>query len=293
MGLAFAARLLQALTPGSPAGRVREVLGRHLDLCHGNARDGYAEAAVEALGLVARNLYPRLVPRLDEQLAAVDAGLPALFWHGVGRGLYFSPTNFLPSACWAWGGLEKARDEPPHDLGRRNAVAGLAWALTLVNVRHPGAIELFLRRYGDRLAEGGAFANGVSSAALVWHHWAPQTPYVEALCRHAPDELLAELWAALVNGPITAALRRLYPGLARPGLGPLFRYGAPEGCPRPDGLRPGGSEARDDPFAPGACPTRGRPGPGAAASAAGRGSGRRWHGESHGSPRRPRAGERG
>jgi hypothetical protein len=175
-------------------------------------------------------------------LAGADGDLPALFWHGVGRGLYFSPTNFLPSACWAWGGLEKAGAEPPHEVGRLNAVAGLAWALTLVNVRHPGILELFVARYGARLGDDRAFANGVRSAALVWHHWAPDTPHVAALCRHASRAAPAERWAALVSEPVNAALAALYPRLAQQGLGALFRYHPPEEVPGPNGRGTGGRD---------------------------------------------------
>jgi hypothetical protein len=228
MGLAFANRLLGAVPAKDRLAGTRQALHQFVGLCRGNSRDGLAEAAVEALGLVTRNLYPHLLPLVDRQLAEVDPELVGYFWHGVGRALYFAPTNFVPCSCWAWRGLDQARQTAPHELGRLNAVAGLGWALTLVNVRHPEVLALFLERHGGRLTEDEAFANGVASAALIWHQWAPSTPHLAALCGGEfvpPGPSLAARWRALVQGPCAAALERSYPALRRQGRwGQLFRY---------------------------------------------------------------------
>jgi hypothetical protein len=230
-GLLFAERFLAGAGSRNRPAALRRALPLFITLCRANAREGYAGAMTEALGLVARNLYPRLVPAIDGQLSDWCPEGAEYFWHGVGRGLYFTPTSAVPWGCWAWQGLAKARSEPPHELGQLNAVAGLAWALTLVNVRHPGVLELFLRRYGHRLVDASAFANGVGSAALVWHRWAPATAYLDALCRHArgtPDGRFAARWRALVEGPCLTALAGRDPaGSSVGGTGPLFRYRPP------------------------------------------------------------------
>lgn len=231
MGLAFAGCMLDPLPLRPRVEEIDRVVDRFVRSCLDNARAGWAEAALEALGLVTRTLHPWLVPLVDRCLAARDERLPALFWHGVGRGLYFAPTNFLPSAWWFWQGLDKARREPRHDLGRLNAIAGLAWALTLVNVRHPVVLERFLCRHDVNTDEAAAFADGVATAAIVWRHWAPATPYVEALARHTPnhgDERLAARWQALVRGPCLTVLAD--ESAAHGGattLGELFRYCPP------------------------------------------------------------------
>jgi hypothetical protein len=227
MGLAFAHRVLKPVTPWSRPADIRKVLQEFLALCWGNATEGYAEAAIEGLGLVTRNLYPHVVVLVDRQLWDIDRDLVGYFWHGVGRALYFSPTNCVPCACWTWQGLEKARREAPHELGRRNAEAGLIWALTLVNIRHPEVLEMFLARHGDRL-EDDAFANGLSSAAMIWHHWAAPTPYLGTLCRHEPNpsrSVLVERWQKLVREPCVTALQRYYPVLRQQNwFGKIFRY---------------------------------------------------------------------
>jgi hypothetical protein len=228
MGLAFANRLLGAVPAEDRLGGTRRALADFVRLCRDNSRNGLAEAAVEGLGLVTRNLYPHLLPLVDRQLAEIEPDLAGYFWHGVGRALYFAPTNFVPCTCWAWRGLDQAQQTAPHELGRLNAVAGFAWAMTLVNVRHPEILALFLERHGGRLAEGDAFANGVASAALIWHQWAPSTPHLAALCggESAPRAPApAERWRALVQAPCAAALRRRYPALRGLGRwGQLFRY---------------------------------------------------------------------
>jgi hypothetical protein len=228
MGLAFANRALGVVPVRDRLAGTRQALRRFVTLCRDNSREGLAEAAIEGLGLVTRNLYPHLLPLVDRQLAEIDPGLVGYFWHGVGRALYFAPTNFVPCSCWAWRGLDQARRTAPHKLGRLNAVAGLGWAMTLVNVRHPEILALFLERHGGRLAEGEAFANGVASAALIWHQWAPSTPNLAALCGGGfgpPKPGTAERWRAVVQGPCAGALERSYPVLRGQGQwGKLFQY---------------------------------------------------------------------
>ena len=59
VGLAFAERLLEGVTPTTPGPAVRPVLRRFLALCRGNSRPGYVGAALESLGLVAGSSTPR------------------------------------------------------------------------------------------------------------------------------------------------------------------------------------------------------------------------------------------
>jgi hypothetical protein len=235
MGLGLADHLLGAVPPGGASGAVGEAVRRFVRACEGNAREGYFGAAFEGLGLVARNLYPHLVARINGRLWEAHRDLVGYFWHGVGRGLYFAPTHFVPGLRLAWQGVDKALREPPHELGRLNALAGLAWAVTLVNVRHPRVLERFLARYGGRGADG-AFADGVASAVLVWHDWAPASAHVGNLCRHRPDPTtpgLAERWRRLVSEPAAYAVRREYPDLrARHRIGSVFRYRSAGAGPR-------------------------------------------------------------
>src|SRR5207253_11221828 len=121
-----------------------------------------------------------------------------------------------------------AEHEPPHEPGKRNALAGLAWALTLVNIRQPAIIELFLKQHGDQLSDSDAFTNGIGSAVMIWRDCGRSDPYLDALCEHMPnasDATLAERWERMVRRPSLEALQSIYPVLKRRRrLGEVFRY---------------------------------------------------------------------
>jgi hypothetical protein len=227
MGLSLAHRVLERLAPHCSDSELSAALAQFVALCCANARAGYEEAALEALGLVTRNLYPQLTAPIDRCLAANDQDLLAYFWHGVGRALYFAPTNFLPCAETRRRAVQAAFDEPPHELGRRNALAGLAWALTLVNLEQPEIIEAMLRQEGERLSKDDAFANGVGSALAVWCDAAPDDPALAAFYQHQPATEMAEQWRRQAQLPAAEALQGVYPALkAQERLGELFRYQA-------------------------------------------------------------------
>src|SRR5262249_13744050 len=147
---------------------VRASVRQFLGLCRANCRPGYVGAAQESLGLFARVFRPEgVVPVVDRELAALDADALDYYWHGVGRALYFSPTDFLPFGRSAWEAVEPVRGEAPRERARRNAVAGLAWATTLVNMLRPEVMEGVVRRLGDTLGRDDAFASGVSSSIVM------------------------------------------------------------------------------------------------------------------------------
>jgi hypothetical protein len=224
--LSFAGRLLENGPPRSAAG-----LERWITLWEAHARPGYRDLAVEALGLVARNLYPQRVLGLGELLRSLAPELADSFWHGVGRGLYFAPTHALPWSGAVGRALDKAWREPPYESGRRNATAGLAWALTLVNIRHPEVLAGVLRHQEADIGSAEAFANGVASAVLIWYDAVGHDPHLAAFLQYRPEAApacLPALWRELVLAPCEAALRDTYPRLRQSGgLAPLFR------CPPP------------------------------------------------------------
>lgn len=226
--LSFAGRLLEAHGAASPAD-----LERWLALWEANASPGYRDLLVEALGLVARNLAPHLLPGLAERLKVIDPVLPDYLWHGVGRGLYFVPTHALPWSGAHGRALDKARREPPDEGGRRNATAGLAWALALVNVRDPEILVDLLASHGGEIACPEAFAHGVASALVVWHDAVGHDAHLEAFLAHRPAEggpALAARWDELVLAPCRQALRRAEERGRHDGaLAALFR------CPPPAG----------------------------------------------------------
>jgi hypothetical protein len=229
IGLSFAQHLLENVTPQTPSAEVREVVRRFIALCHQNSRPGYVGAALESLGLVTRVFHPQaLVPVIDGELAQLDEEAQAYFWHGVGRAIYFSPTYFLPVGRSPWQALEMAHGEAPHELGRLNAIAGLAWAVTLVNMLQPEVMEAVVRRHAEEFARDGAFSNGISSSVIMRYDTTPGQEFIAAFCGHQSppsDRALVASWNNLVRGPCAEGLGRVYPVLKESQrLGEVFRY---------------------------------------------------------------------
>lgn len=194
-----------------------------LRLCRENASPQFLGTTIEALGLVVRNLYPELMESLSQHFWHTDQELFEYFWHGVGRGIYFAPGNFLPYWSASWQGYEMCLREPPNDAGRRNAVAGFSWAATLVNLRHPDIIASFLVRHGESLAADEAFANGVFSALVVWLGCAPNDTSVASLLQYQPGlESVRSFWETQVRRTGQAALQFRPDSVDGPGA--LFRY---------------------------------------------------------------------
>jgi hypothetical protein len=179
MGLALALAFLSRIVGPGSHGQVQHSLAQYISLCRDNALPGYADAALEALGLVTELVRPTLVDILDKELAESSPELLGLFWHGVGRGLYFSPARALPCGDVVWPGVITAYNRPPHLLARDNAVAGFAWAVTLVNGRDPDDLDCLVQVHEAKIPPTDAWAQGVAAAAALWHAWSPQERRIE------------------------------------------------------------------------------------------------------------------
>lgn len=227
LGLSLARRRLHRFDARRGAEEVAAAVDDFAGLCDANAREGYGQAIFESLGLVVRHLDPAAVAAVDRELERrgkrPDRERTALFWHGLGRGLYFLVSQTWPGSLAR--AFDLARREPPHALGRRNALAGLAWAFTLVNLRHPEVLEAFLERHaGDWSADDeAAFAHGASSAYLFWYDAAGGNRLWRAFRDHRPAAENDARWRRLVAAPCADALER-YPALKREErLGEIFR----------------------------------------------------------------------
>jgi hypothetical protein len=218
-GLALAQAAL-----GDPAtGDLRSRLGDFRKKCEEMCNAGYTEAAFEALGLVAITLYPELVKDIERELSDSDA--VAYFWHGAGRGTYFSPLTFVPiSATRRWI-VETLLQLPGTEIGQRNALAGIAWATTLVNVRSPEVFECCLRDLGEVTSGQPAFANGVASALMVWQDTSPNDPCWSQLRQYCPQSAgLRKLWDQAIARPAAQA-RHCYNAVrTRKIWGSIFRF---------------------------------------------------------------------
>jgi hypothetical protein len=224
MGIAFARRTAEQLTPYTADPEIVAALRLFIDLVRTNARPGYQGPAFESLGLVTQTWYPRMVPLFDRNLWTLDTAALEFFWHGVGRATYFTPQYLLPGASPFDGVARMA----PHQLGRLNGIAGAAWAFTLVNIQDPKVILNLLKRERDAVASNDAFSNGASSTVVMALDMIPGDPLPRALTDYRPDtsdQSLAELWRCLVQVPCERAIHRYFPALKRSGrLGEVFRY---------------------------------------------------------------------
>src|SRR6185436_11551452 len=133
IGLSFAQHCLE----GASA-REEDLLPRvseTLHLCRDSSRPGYLGAAYESLGLVARTFHAGLVAPIDRILRQIAPEVLGFYWHGVGRAIFFAAINFLPGSDGFVFAM--ARQEATDEEARRSAVAGAAWAYTLVAQRDP------------------------------------------------------------------------------------------------------------------------------------------------------------
>jgi hypothetical protein len=142
-------------------------------------RPGLTGIMHEALGLCARNLYPWLVPSIDEALETLDPERADLFWHGAGRAMYFAPMHFAPWQSAPWEAFATAADEAFDTRRLANAIAGIAWALTLVNIRHPEVMASVLDHH-EEISTSAPFRHGARSALWIWSR---STPSDQSLVR--------------------------------------------------------------------------------------------------------------
>jgi hypothetical protein len=231
MGTAFAETALSNLGERPSKANLHGALETFIELCHANSRPGWHENSIEAMGLAVRTLHPHLLMQVSRAIGAIDEGTERLFWHGVGRSLYFVPMNFITLGGSHERALRGAIDEAPTLEDRHNTVAGLVWAVTLVNIRHPAVLENLLRAArGIRMP--AAVTNGVVSALMVWKHMAPWKEEVLApyLRSSSPGGSGSTLWNDLVALPAAHAFAETFPtltGPAAPGqptIASLFQY---------------------------------------------------------------------
>jgi hypothetical protein len=226
MGTAFGEKLFEGLASNPSKSDVDRAVRRFADLCAANCRPGWEDGTMEPLGLVVRCLYPHLLSPVGEAMQSIEPRLRLLFWHGVGRGLYFVPANFLPYAGARKRMIESAMDETRDPEERRNVLAGLFWAVTLVNLCHPEIVKLTARAASE-LKLHDEFTNGLISAVLAWRHMAPRDAqhietYTTPEKRRDGDGLFWRYW---ISTPAREAVEEVYPGLERENrIASLYTY---------------------------------------------------------------------
>jgi hypothetical protein len=227
IGLGFAQRLMNTITPYSAPEEICRVLREFVTLVDENSRPGYEGAAYESLGLVTRFWHSPMVPVVEKYMQEVAPHVLGYFWHGVGRSLYFLPLYFVPGLLSPWLAIERTA---PHDLALLNMIAGLAWATTIVNVRQPQLMENFIRMHGERVSRTPAFTNGLMSTLIMGIDITPGDTYIMRFLEYRPansDPRFLELWETLVARPARKAVLEIHPILKKhERLGEVFQYHA-------------------------------------------------------------------
>lgn len=200
-------RLAEQALKNIDAGRCEsEVLAEFSAVCRRDAFEGFGGIVEEALGLAARTLYPHLMERLDERLSTMNAGFRARFWHGAGRGIYFAPGNMPPFRNVPWRGVGMCLREPPHETGKRNALSGFCFAITLVNLRQPEILEALFKHHA---AQTDDCVDGVRAAIAVWTLSGGGSEATERLAAHRPSMHRARvLWPLLFPCGVAGEDRR-------------------------------------------------------------------------------------
>lgn len=226
MGTSFAGTILSKLGDKRSKPALRDAMERFLDLCRANAREGWYENAIEPIGLAVRSLHPHLLGPVSDAIGEIDVDAQRLFWHGVGRSLYFVPMNFITFGGAHERALRTAIAEPPTLEDRQNAVAGLVWAVTLVNICQPAVLRNLLR-VCTSIRMPGAVKNGIVSALMIWKHMVPEDREFLRAYSIAGKGTAAEanVWSDFVIEPSTAAFAGVFPQLVREGrIASIFRY---------------------------------------------------------------------
>jgi len=226
MGTAFAEKLFAGLSSSPTMPEISKTVARFVDICRANCRPGWEDACMEPLGLVVRCLHPNLLGPVSVAMEALSPQLRTLLWHGVGRGLYFAPTNFLPIPLARKRIIQGVAEEAGNIEDRRNVLAGYIWATTLVNLPYTDLIRSVAAACSE-LKLRNEFTNGLTSALMAWRHMAPDDlRYTGNFTQpHAGRSNDAILWNEWVATPVRLALEDIFPGMKRSNKIPaLYTY---------------------------------------------------------------------
>ncbi|HEY1911747.1 MAG TPA: hypothetical protein VGG73_12550 [Vicinamibacterales bacterium] len=226
IGMSFAKAILVRLEPTSSPEVLRAAIARFVKLCRDSSRRGHTGAALESLGLATRTLYPNMLRVLDREIPNVDPDLHGYYWHGAGRAMYFEPMGMLPSVNAPWRVIRRLDIEAPHELARRNILAGVGWALSVVNMRHPIVMESFMRHHSGLARENDAITNGLVSSLLMRYDTTRDDSHIAPYIHYEPsDPEIASAWHDLITVPCETALRDTYGELTRTSsLEQVFHY---------------------------------------------------------------------
>lgn len=154
------------------------------------SKPAWPEAYFEALGLAVAVFFPHLHYRVQKLLLEAEGidnqTAHALFYHGMGRGAYFAPFNYLPFTNEPERALAMCREHSP-EPARFNSIAGLIWAVTLVNLGDPDVIHRYLLLLKE--TEWPAARFGVMGALTIHISYCGEDARLKALGAWCRDPL--------------------------------------------------------------------------------------------------------
>jgi len=229
MGLGFAKYYVERLPSSASDDQVRNAVTRTVELCRNNSRQGYYGAAIESLGLVSRFLgSAAFCRRVHHALGECASDSVGFFWRGVGRAVYFHPLNFMPGFVRPCRAIHMCETEAPNPEMKEAMLAGVAWAMTVVNMTHPQVMEWILENHDDYFSGSPGFFNGVVSSIVMRYDTTPDDPRIMQFRNHRPNPgnpVLCGLWSSRIKGSLETAMNWVYPVLKRCNqLDQVFRY---------------------------------------------------------------------
>jgi hypothetical protein len=172
---------------------------RFESFCHRSDDDACRNVLREALGFVAGGMFRELREPLATCARRLSEKLSRLFWHGVGRAMYFAPTSAMPLVATRRRVLDEVIGTPNDACDRTNAIAGFAWAATLVNLRDPIVLEPLVED-ARHLGISVPFARGIHDALAAWRQCAPGDECASLFRSHNPqDRDRRNAWQHVIN----------------------------------------------------------------------------------------------
>jgi hypothetical protein len=224
IGIAFAKEAMRSITPYSSGAEIRDALQRFIDRSLENSRPGYEGATLESLGLVTRTWYGQMVQLATDQLRQIDPVYAEYFWRGAGRAMFFTPLNMMPG----FSPFDSAEQEPPDEVARLNARAGVSWAFNLVNLRQPEISANLMGRKSAEIFANDGFMNGLLSTFVMATDMIPGDPWVARFCAYQPnvnDSAAVSAWSTHIGADLAARIDLYRKTLKEHNkLGEIFRY---------------------------------------------------------------------
>jgi hypothetical protein len=94
--------------------------------------------------------------------------------------------------------MKMCLSEPRHEAGKRNAISGFCFALTMVNLRQPEILDALFKHHATQAL---ACVDGIKAAIAAWDVSGGEIEMVERIAEYRPSAPTARvLWPMLWPG---------------------------------------------------------------------------------------------